>query len=135
MSKEVDIIALQVEVHELNDKISRLDQAEAAIRGESLTVFQSVKTKETKNKPLKDVPLPNMTIKQMVMQVLKDKPKGLNAHEILVEINWNFDRHLVRTSLSPQLSRLKDDGKIVARNKLWFRVDALKAEYGDAWDL
>jgi hypothetical protein len=62
------------------------------------------------------------TIKEAVLDVLKRKPEGMTALEILAEINKRyFDGSIVRTSLSPQLSRLKDnDGKITLRGNRWF---------------
>jgi len=64
------------------------------------------------------------TIMQAVMEVLKDKPEGLTAQEILAEINTRyFDGAIIRPSLSPQLSRLKDrDKKIEYRNGRWIRL-------------
>jgi hypothetical protein len=53
--------------------------------------------------------------------VLKDHPDGMTALEILHEINTRyFAGRIERTSLSPQLSRLKDrDGKIVLKGNRW----------------
>jgi hypothetical protein len=62
------------------------------------------------------------TIMQAVLDVLKHRPEGMTALEILAEINSRyFDGKYVRTSLSPQLSRLKDrDRKITLRGNRWF---------------
>lgn len=62
------------------------------------------------------------TIMQAVIEVLKSKPDGMTAQEILAEINENyFDGTVARTSLSPQLSRLKDrDKKIELKGTRWF---------------
>jgi hypothetical protein len=62
------------------------------------------------------------TIKEAVMEVLKRKPEGMTALEILAEINRrHFEGKIVRTSLSPQLSRLKNDNKkIILRGNRWF---------------
>jgi hypothetical protein len=62
------------------------------------------------------------TIMQAVLEVLKHRPEGMTALEILAEINSRyFDGNIARTSLSPQLSRLKDrDGKITLRGNRWF---------------
>jgi hypothetical protein len=64
------------------------------------------------------------TIMQAVLEVLKDKPDGMTAQEILAEIDTRyFDGKIVRPSLSPQLSRLKDrDKKIELRGNRWFRL-------------
>jgi hypothetical protein len=62
------------------------------------------------------------TIKQAVLDVLEDQPEGMTALEILEAINTRFFAGRVpRTSLSPQLSRLKDDDKkIELRGNKWF---------------
>lgn len=65
---------------------------------------------------------PTITIMDAVLAVLQDRPEGLTALEILAEINTRyFGGHVIRSSLSPQLSRLKDrDHKIDLRGKKWF---------------
>jgi hypothetical protein len=62
------------------------------------------------------------TIMRAIMEVLKEKPEGMAALEILAEINRRyFGGSIVRTSLSPQLSRLKDrDHKIILRGNRWY---------------
>jgi len=63
-----------------------------------------------------------LTIKQAVLEVMKDHREGMTALEILAAINTRyFGGRMVRSSLSPQLSRLKnDDGKIDLRGNKWF---------------
>jgi hypothetical protein len=63
-----------------------------------------------------------LTIMQAVLEVLKDHPDGMTAYDILREINARyFGGRIVRTSLSPQLSRMKDrDGKIELKGNKWF---------------
>ena len=63
-----------------------------------------------------------ISIKEAILLVLADMPNGLTAAEILTAIN---DRHfggtVVRTSMSPQLARLKnDDHKIRQRGERYF---------------
>jgi hypothetical protein len=60
------------------------------------------------------------TIKDMVRSVLKEVPLGLTSAEILLAIKRVFDKELERTSLSPQLSRLKHDGAVVLDGETWF---------------
>ena len=63
-------------------------------------------------------------IMQGILEILKDKPQGLAAREILAELNARYyGGDLMRHSLSPQLSRLKDrDKKIEYRNERWIRL-------------
>ena len=62
-----------------------------------------------------------LTIKQAVLKVLEDEKRALNAQQILALINERyFDGKVVRSSLSPQLSRLNhDDKKIKYDGTLW----------------
>jgi hypothetical protein len=63
------------------------------------------------------------SIMESVMEVLKDhEVDGMTALEILAEINARyFGGKLLRSSLSPQLSRLKDrHKKIELRGNRWF---------------
>lgn len=65
----------------------------------------------------------HLTIMQAVLEILKHRPDGMTSQEILAEINKQyFDGTVVRHSLSPQLSRLKDrHKKIELRGNRWFR--------------
>jgi chromosome segregation ATPase len=84
---------------------AELDQIQSALRA----------IEETETKSL-------LTIKQAVLEVLKDHREGMTALEILAAINTRyFGGRIVRSSLSPQLSRLKDnDSKIDLRGNKWF---------------
>jgi seryl-tRNA synthetase len=77
------------------------------------SALQAVEETETRARP---------TIKEAVLEVLKDHADGMTALEILDEINARFFAgRITRTSLSPQLSRLKDDDKkIELRGNTWF---------------
>lgn len=68
----------------------------------------------------------HITIMDAVMEVLADRPDGMTALEILAEINTRyFGGRIIRSSLSPQLSRLKDrHKKIELRGNRWFALPA-----------
>ncbi|MEO1304171.1 MAG: hypothetical protein AAFV37_04285 [Pseudomonadota bacterium] len=59
------------------------------------------------------------TIKEMVLEILGVMPDGAEATELLTYIKDRFGANLVRTSLSPQLSRLKKEGLISLSGKVW----------------
>ena len=59
------------------------------------------------------------TIKEVVVEVLADKPNGLTALDILSAINETTGMNYARTSLSPQLSRLKREGKLKKDGIVW----------------
>ncbi len=61
----------------------------------------------------------NPTIKQMIVLVLEESESGLDAWTILNEINSRWQKDLARTSLSPQLSRLKHEGILIYVNQKW----------------
>lgn len=61
-----------------------------------------------------------LTIKQMVIATLREHlPNGATANEMLDAFLRNWGRKEMRTSLSPQLTRLKRDGKIDLHGKVW----------------
>jgi predicted transcriptional regulator len=63
-------------------------------------------------------------IMDAVLEALSRNPLGMTAKEILVDLNSKYyGGKLMRHSLSPQLSRLKDrDKKIEFRNGRWIRL-------------
>lgn len=63
--------------------------------------------------------LPEKTIKEAVIDILKPGPKGMTAVDILAEINRRYNADYPRTSLSPQLSRLKTMGLIKRKGTIW----------------
>lgn len=71
-----------------------------------------------------------MTIKEMVVEVLGVLPRGADALEILRLINERFNAGLARTSLSPQLSRLKQEGLLDRQGMTWFLNEKGPAEAG-----
>jgi hypothetical protein len=61
----------------------------------------------------------DMTIKEAVLKILEEHPEGLIALDLLGKINERFNWKLVRPSLSPQLSRLKKEAKVISRGSTW----------------
>lgn len=69
--------------------------------------------------PIGDVP--RLTIKQAVLQILEPiAPRGLTALSILERLRTQFSMDYPRESLSPQLSRLKGEGKVTLEGGLWY---------------
>ena len=113
---DAEMASLYARMASLHEDLSRLDKAEAAIKGLSLTTLKTAKPAKVKREtPTKS----NLTIKEMVLIILKDYPDGLIALDILSKINSHFDKTFIRTSLSPQLSRLKQSGDINKFGKHW----------------
>jgi len=58
--------------------------------------------------------------KEKVKTALQEKfPNGASANDILKYLNDRWERQIVRSSLSPQLSRLKKEGVITLDNDIW----------------
>ncbi|WP_157222498.1 hypothetical protein [Novosphingobium sp. AP12] len=66
------------------------------------------------------------TIKEMARQVLSGQTSGLNSSGILDAIKKEFGRDIERTSLSPQLSRLKEEGELILNGEVWFTTSNFK---------
>lgn len=77
------------------------------------------------------------TIKDMIRTVLERAPDGMTSALILEAIKQEFGRDVERTSLSPQLTRLKDAGEVHLVGENWFtwkfwseQLDAARAQVG-----
>jgi hypothetical protein len=59
-------------------------------------------------------------MKQLAVRALQDHfPYGATANQLLALFKSAYGREIPRESLSPQLSRLKEDKIIVLEGKLW----------------
>lgn len=129
MSKLLDFIAsrrpvllarkqeLSEELESVLRELTEFDLAEEAVKGK--LVASEVAKKEQ-----------DMTIKQMVVDVLGVLPDGADAFTILRHINSRFGAGLARESLSPQLSRLKRANVIRLDGRVWFLNEKGPAEAG-----
>lgn len=93
--------ALKEQLRALAAERSKLARAATAITG----------TKERRH--------PRGVIKRAVLELLEQNPDGMDALTILVTINYRLGSNFERTSLSPQLSRLKEDGFVSLNRKIW----------------
>ncbi len=59
------------------------------------------------------------TMKTAVLDILSSHPNGMSAIEILADVNRILGTNYLRTSLSPQLSRLKSEEKIILDGNVW----------------
>ncbi len=59
------------------------------------------------------------TIKTTVVAILQEVGRPMTALELLEQVNNRQGTTLMRSSLSPQLSRLKEEGAIKLTDKLW----------------
>lgn len=72
------------------------------------------------------------TIKDMVKSILSKAQRGLSAQDLLVAIEAEFSAKIERTSLSPQLSRLRKDGDVRLEDGLWFPSQSFLAGWTEA---
>lgn len=107
---------------ELEEVVREIEQLQRAAEGAGIKVegFASIAAKpamQAAEFPRRSVP--EKTIKEAVLSVLRDFPGGLTALEILNKINAHLGVSYPRTSLSPQLSRLKSDGLLRREGNVW----------------
>ncbi|MHA7884943.1 hypothetical protein [Nitratireductor rhodophyticola] len=99
---------IKAQISSLKSELKELSTAESALKsGAPLNENQS-KSSSSKN-----------TIKEMVAHVLDDVPGGAEATEIVELIGNRFGEEVPRSSLSPQLSRMKEDGVLVLDGRTW----------------
>lgn len=60
-----------------------------------------------------------LSLQAMALKVIEEAPEGLSARDVLSRLNRRFNVSFPRTSLSPQLSRLKRAKRVVLRGGLW----------------
>ncbi|MFG1271646.1 hypothetical protein [Xanthobacter flavus] len=63
--------------------------------------------------------LPERTIKEAVVEILREARHGMTALQILPLVNERLNVDYPRTSLSPQLSRLKAEGVLLRDGIVW----------------
>lgn len=63
----------------------------------------------------------SLTLKQLTLRALRDRflDSGASAQQLLEFFENGYGRQIERSSLSPQLSRLKEDGEVELDGKLW----------------
>lgn len=103
--REEEIIAKR---KELSEELEALREARASIEKRQ----KVKKATETRDK---------LTIKEMVRETLLDQSEGGTSDQIIHWINRRHGTEVARTSLSPQLSRLKADGEVELdeENGIW----------------
>ena len=101
---------------DLMNQLKELRDLERAIRAAAAGTPSKASIKKTSNE---------LTLKKMIIAVLGSLGRGAEAQEIVDEIKETFNKEVKRSSLSPQLSRLKADGLLILDDKIWY----LPAQY------
>jgi hypothetical protein len=74
-----------------------------------------------------------ITIKDMIVAVLENKPEGADSFAIIDLIKEKYGKDVPRPSISPQLSRLKtDDGLLGIRGSNWVLLPKKKTASEEA---
>ena len=59
------------------------------------------------------------TIKEMIVDVLEGREDGATSDEIITLVKDKYEKAVPRSSMSPQLSRLKGDERVTRENERW----------------
>lgn len=59
------------------------------------------------------------TLKEMALEVLRHEPNGADANSILQGVKERFGVDVPRSSMSPQLSRLGQEGRVLLDGLVW----------------
>ncbi len=103
----------------LQKELSELEVAERVYRQSGVQMLPSQEDADIPEILFK----PRKSIKQMVIEILDDMyPHGLTSLEILAYIQMHWKPSLKRESLSPQLTRLKNDAEIYNDKGVWKRL-------------
>jgi len=97
----------------LKRQLEQFNAAERAYRAAAKVVPKRMKTQKKVRK------LKKMTIKQSVIQILMAHPHGLTARQILEKLRETSRPELPRHVLSPQLSRLLQEGRLTHKGRVW----------------
>lgn len=109
---------LRQRLQEIAIERAGLDRAESAISPKCDNILDVIDKRISFIRRIKSIK-PG-TIMSDVISILEDNPDGLTAQQILFVINVRRESDfLERTSLSPQLSRLKQAGYIELDGSIW----------------
>lgn len=120
MSNSVDQIFAKKK--ELERLIQRLEAKLSKSKNEygqiltAISVMQKYGVSPSTQEPQEYTP---ETVADMVIQILEENPSGMKAVDILSAIQSRWKPDLMRTSLSPPLSRLKEKEVLELNGEIW----------------
>ncbi|WP_157357851.1 hypothetical protein [Mesorhizobium metallidurans] len=96
-----------------------IDQIERAAAAANISIETHESSDNSKERTMSSqYKLPN-TMKEAAVEALKAANRGMTANEILKIVNDILGTNYPRSSLSPQLSRLKSDGIVYRADDRW----------------
>jgi hypothetical protein len=116
----------QVQIKEwlgsLEEKAKRLRMELEAVEEERQKLLSALGAFESEKRNRRPRRLKAMTLKEAVVEILVQAGHGLTASEILHELNSRHGTDFERESLSPQISRLKNEGTLALSGKNWHLI-------------
>lgn len=107
----------------LSERLSVIDAQMKALREEKAKLKQAIdlfKDDKTQKSGHRQTINGEPIFKEKIKTTLTEKyPNGATANDILAYVNERWEREIIRSSLSPQLSRLKKEGVITLDNDVW----------------
>lgn len=110
----------------LREKLAAISAEKEKLKKAIEAVAAKVRVKDETEKPSvhrQPLRLRGMTLQEAVIEILKDHNFGLPAADILKAINGRHGVNFARESLSPQISRLKQAGRIEQSGRIWKLAD------------
>jgi 3-methyladenine DNA glycosylase/8-oxoguanine DNA glycosylase len=108
---------IRLQIERLQAELVELDSAESALGHDLFSDFP----------PANPAP-EHLTFKGMAIEILRQNPSGLPAAELRRQMEARFGQIIMRSSLSPQLSRLAYEGILRREGKVWKRTGATDKE-------
>jgi hypothetical protein len=124
-----EIASLREELVPLESELADVRKAKSALAREEQTAAAPPPASAPDVPPgTKPSPYQHLTMKELTLKALKEKfPMGATANDLLEFFGNAWGRtDVVRSSLSPQLSRLKWEGKIGLDGYVWFLLEPPK---------
>jgi predicted Zn-ribbon and HTH transcriptional regulator len=112
-------VSLRTELSKVSAQIEQLKRA-ASIADEVVAPTQSSVLPLVSRRPRR---LKGMTLKEAIVEILNQRGHGLTAAEILMELNSRHKTDFARESLSPQISRLRQEGHLELTDRIWHLKD------------
>lgn len=111
-ARETDLRAQLSKILAQKDQLKRA----ASIAEEVVAFTPVVQSTLTNRRPRR---LRGMTLKEAIVEILEQRGHGLAASEILRELNSRHGTDFARESLSPQISRLRQEGHLELTDRIW----------------
>lgn len=128
-----------VQKHLFNTKLNMKFVSVASQAEKDIKTVENAQVKNTELLLILKKEAKGSTIKEDVINLLEFYGRGVTALNILEDLKKRYNRrNLMRSSLSPQLSRLKQEGKLEYFDKKWILsiyLDAKAGIIGDANDV